>query len=588
MQRKTTSFIMILFLFIGSTLVMAQGHSDPFDISVAIGHQEICQTEFDPVNNQYLVVWEDTRLGGDSDVYGQFVAGDGTLIGENFAICTTPGDQWWPRMAFDAANERFLIVFEDNRNGIDQGDIRGVFIDSNGNFVDAPSSDEDHTFGICTEGHDIYTCSVAFNYIDNVYLAVWGDNRVLTEAIGEQWGVDIYGQIISADGSLILPNDPTVNFPVDSASWYNASVPDVTYNAVTNEFFVAYGTEMGYVLGQRVNSNAELINPDGSVSGLAKTSTVLPAMFVSKWFNNGPDCFQARTAARFGLQLPLLNKAVMMDTTEVLVVWKGQRDDTPEGFFNDVYGQRIMFVLEEGLYAAQYIDLNGDVTENQSNFPISLQPGWAWPPEIAYSDVDDEFLVGWGDPRDEATNDDDFYMQRLWINEENDMIFFADDRVNTVTNTENIPLATSSIEERSLAGIAYNSQNNSFLVVYQTGARSDENGVNIVGNIVYGTPVEPDAVSKIETLPGSYKLGQNYPNPFNPSTRIEFSVKEAGRVTLSVFDAQGRKAAKLLDQHFDPGTFQISFDASHFPSGVYFYKLQVNDFTDVKKMILMR
>jgi serine protease len=89
-------------------------------------------------------------------------------------------------------------------------------------------------------------------------------------------------------------------------------------------------------------------------------------------------------------------------------------------------------------------------------------------------------------------------------------------------------------------------------------------------------------------LPTVYSLGQNYPNPFNPVTTISYAIPEAGKVSLKIFDLLGREILTLVDRDQTAGTYRESFDASRLPSGVYFYKLTSGNFSDAKKMILMK
>lgn len=87
-------------------------------------------------------------------------------------------------------------------------------------------------------------------------------------------------------------------------------------------------------------------------------------------------------------------------------------------------------------------------------------------------------------------------------------------------------------------------------------------------------------------MPSEYKLNQNYPNPFNPTTKISFTTPKEGHVKLSVYNVLGQEIAKLVDDDLSSGTYSVDFDGSRLNSGVYVYKLETNDFSSIRKMIL--
>ena len=89
-------------------------------------------------------------------------------------------------------------------------------------------------------------------------------------------------------------------------------------------------------------------------------------------------------------------------------------------------------------------------------------------------------------------------------------------------------------------------------------------------------------------IPDSYKLNQNYPNPFNPSTNIEYSIPSESFVELKVYDVLGKEVSVLVSGQVNAGFYEIEFDATTLPSGIYFYKLQAGDFVETKKMVLMK
>lgn len=94
--------------------------------------------------------------------------------------------------------------------------------------------------------------------------------------------------------------------------------------------------------------------------------------------------------------------------------------------------------------------------------------------------------------------------------------------------------------------------------------------------------------SSFSDLSYNYNLSQNYPNPFNPSTLIGYSIKSAGMVALKVFDILGNEVANLVDERKEPGYYSVEFNAAKLPSGIYVYRLTAANFTDTKKLILIR
>lgn len=88
--------------------------------------------------------------------------------------------------------------------------------------------------------------------------------------------------------------------------------------------------------------------------------------------------------------------------------------------------------------------------------------------------------------------------------------------------------------------------------------------------------------------PRVFSLEQNYPNPFNPTTNIQFQVPNVSFVSLKVFDVLGNEVSTLVYEDRPPGVYQVEFNASDLPSGVYFYKLQAGNFVETKKLLLLK
>ena len=89
-------------------------------------------------------------------------------------------------------------------------------------------------------------------------------------------------------------------------------------------------------------------------------------------------------------------------------------------------------------------------------------------------------------------------------------------------------------------------------------------------------------------VPGRLSLEQNFPNPFNPVTDIQFAIARDEFVSLAIYDVLGKEVAWLVDERRSAGTYSVRWDASNFPSGVYFYRLKAGEFADVKKLVLTK
>ena len=111
-------------------------------------------------------------------------------------------------------------------------------------------------------------------------------------------------------------------------------------------------------------------------------------------------------------------------------------------------------------------------------------------------------------------------------------------------------------------------------------------------NLWAGTGCSGTVVTEINhngnEIPKTYSLLQNYPNPFNPTTDIKFSIPKNSLVKLTIFDITGKEVGVLVNGQLNAGNYKYNFDASNLATGVYFYKVEADGFTDVKKMMLIK
>jgi endonuclease/exonuclease/phosphatase family metal-dependent hydrolase len=147
------------------------------------------------------------------------------------------------------------------------------------------------------------------------------------------------------------------------------------------------------------------------------------------------------------------------------------------------------------------------------------------------------------------------------------------DYVFTKSTGNLVPFESDVVMNQPYSGSNYCSDHLGVLTLFNIGVLGIDEGNNI--------------------YPEDLKLFQNYPNPFNPSTKIKFSVPTiasdfSSKTTLKVYDILGEEVATLVNEQILTGNYEVRFDATNLSSGIYLYKIQAGDYTDVKKMILMK
>jgi hypothetical protein len=103
------------------------------------------------------------------------------------------------------------------------------------------------------------------------------------------------------------------------------------------------------------------------------------------------------------------------------------------------------------------------------------------------------------------------------------------------------------------------------------------------------SPERPTGIrDKNELIPRKLKLNQNYPNPFNHDTKIEYALYDYSHVSLIIYDLLGNKVVSLISSDQKPGIYQVNWNANDIPSGMYFYRLKAGDFSDTRRMMLLK
>jgi photosystem II stability/assembly factor-like uncharacterized protein len=125
----------------------------------------------------------------------------------------------------------------------------------------------------------------------------------------------------------------------------------------------------------------------------------------------------------------------------------------------------------------------------------------------------------------------------------------------------------------------------------QIEALVERNGILYAGDRVWGLysiSTTPTGISKEQQSDFSFRLNQNYPNPFNPNTVISYSIPSTSNIKLIVYNTLGQTVRAIENTFKQPGNYSINFNASDLASGIYFYKLEAGQFSQIKKMMLLK
>jgi hypothetical protein len=110
----------------------------------------------------------------------------------------------------------------------------------------------------------------------------------------------------------------------------------------------------------------------------------------------------------------------------------------------------------------------------------------------------------------------------------------------------------------------------------------------LINGVLYGDTSLVGINQISSEIPGKFSLSQNYPNPFNPNTKIQFALPNSAFVKVIVYDALGKEVETIVNEQLNAGTFEAEWNAVNYPSGVYYYKLSAGDYSETKKMVLIR
>ena len=527
---------------------------DPNGIDISV--QNVYDEEFPAIaygNGNFFIAFMDDRNGGfGSDIYGARLTSSGTLLDtDGLLLSASANKQTFPGCAFDGTN--YLVAWEDNQNS-DTLKIYAGLINQAGTLL-SPG-----VFQISnTSGYQRYP-SVTFD--GSNYLVVWADERA---------GSDIYGTRVSPQGNVLDPSGIQI-----CTFTSTQTIPSVSSNSSQSlVVWVDYRSSPTEIWGARIDQSGNVLEPNGfqiygemgsgagGVGVSFGTDSYLVVWARQSGGSNAYDIYGGRVSTDgivldpvgFAISTATNNQDgpdVSFDGTNFFVVWMDNRNHQSE---DDVYGAR---VASDGTV----LDPGG--------IPIATDTDYQQVPDVIFDR--NQYIVTWFDKGDE-------------MNLKGAEIDLSGNVTNTYTISDQFGLQT-------YPSLAHGPEDQ-VLVIYQ-GFATDHLNTNYNALRTWGIflGLYVDVENENSNIPDEFTLHQNYPNPFNPSTKISWQLPVSSWQTLKVYDILGREVATLVDEYKPAGSYEVEFNmvsSIRYPaSGVYFYQLRAGDFTQTKKMLLIK
>ena len=533
------------------------------------------------------------------------------------AVCNEPFEQREPAMISDGSGGYFIFWVDLRNYGANQADLYGQRINAAGNKLWTSVGKK-----------------IADSVLYSIPKAVYTSDGNIIVLYGTTTGGKVWAKKIDTDGNTIW------TIPFYTSGWPQLGA-DI-YNAVTDKsggiiitYQVTWGGGTTLVFAQRVASNGVVKWSPAtngynlSVSGESRAPVITSDERGGAhifWYNvPGPyniwkshidssGNFPPKEALYLTSNNYPLIRAVSDGAGGAVISWATNGFGASQ---SDIFAQRINLAGDE-----QWID-TGNTICNQSGIQTSHN---------LVRTSDGNYIFVWSDGRRINVNND-VYCQKLnsagnaqwspngvlvtnystyypepnlisdnsggaYIFTYNNQTLFSVARINsdsTFAWSPNLKTLASNSFNPSYHRFVTAKSGNDAIVIWQTSLNVGVNGVGI-----YGSKVNANGTISIKQLsseiPKSFELKQNYPNPFNPVTKLGFGISDLGFVSLKVYNILGNEIETLVNKNLSPGSYLVEWDASNFPSGVYFYKLVVSssnlleteNFTDVKRMMLVK
>jgi len=562
-----------------------------------------------------IITWYDFRNATNNDIYAQKINASGSVqwTADGVAISTATDDQSSPQIVSDGAGGA-IIVWGDYRSGVDN-DIYAQRINSAGvpqwtanGVVISAASDNQSAPCIVSDG-------------TGGAIIAWADNR------NGPW-VDIYAQRINGSGAVQW----TANgVPICTLMYFGFTtrIPQIVSDGAGGAIIVWNDPRSGAddIYAQRINASGVVQwTTDGvaicTASGSQSQPTIAAdgsggAIIAWQDFRNGShlDIYAQRINASGAVQWTVNGIGVCTTTdnqsspqilesaASVILAWNDSRSGN-----TDIYAQKL--------------STTGTAQWTADGVPVSTATGSQSSPLLT-SDALLGAIVAWQDARNGTTNFD-VYASRVFsdgslpvqiqsftaqllpgnlhvllewrtISEINNYGFYVQRRRDNEvqwTELQGFVQGHGTTTEPQYYSYVDNTITETGLYHYRLRQVDLDGTSHLTGAISINVS---SVTSADESVPRVFQLQQNYPNPFNPATHIPFSVRGSGFegsgsefTSLKVYDILGREVRTLVNENLQPGSYEVTFDASGLPSGVYLYRLTAGGFTATKQMLLLK
>jgi len=570
------SFVFILVCL--SNIGLAQWSSDP-TVNNAIctnsSKQELPALCSDG-DNGAIIAWWDYRTDA-GDIYAQRIDKYGNVLwnANGVPICTTRYQQSTPKIIPDGKGGA-IIVWDDQRTGLYSGNIYAQRVNPNGQILWT-------TNGKTVKAGAAYTPYMATDGAGGAIIA-WRDDRVSTDA------ADVYAQRIDSSGNILWTSTGVAITTAASMQYPSCIVSDDSAGAIIVWTHVRADATTN-IFAQRITAaGTKMWTAAGVTIANLTTSSQTPSMqpdkqggFFILWTDSrsatGNRVVYGQHCNSSGAIQWAANGVRLSSETQDLY---GLHNFIIDGSNNLIYGYYIsVSYYDQSLYA-QRVSNMGTVMWDTLGLPICTLKWGRNSPEII-NDVTGSVIMTWFDDRTSESASYPSYLYDIYAQR-------VDTSGNIFWAANGVPVSAANSSQITPKIIP--TDNGGAIITwadYRGGYNYDiyAQRLNMNGTLT--------AVITPAPIPDKFSLYQNFPNPFNPATTVPFFVGNASFVTLKIFDVLGQEVAIVAKGYRNAGRYQVDFDGSMLPSGVYFYRLEAIDgidpgasYINVKKMLLLK